>query len=161
MARRKESVSADRRIPFPPEEVWGLVSDAARQPEWIPGPDTGWSSCKVKHASGPLAGEGARHIRVLEDTEGNQSVDRLETVAFEEARHIAFSDGRSFTVQPEAQGTLLTCAHEAVLSSGLGRMARRAFRSEPELLGPEALDADLARIERALAAEAQNGGSPG
>lgn len=156
MPRRAISTSTDRRLPFPLQEVWLLVCDAARQPEWMIGNDTVWETCKVQHACGPLAGPGARYIRVLEDAEGVQDIMRLETLDFEEAQYIAFNDGRSFTVQSDGEGTLLTAGHEAKVSTGgVSRAFRKAFKSEEQLMDDAELHADLDRIEHALQAAAQ------
>lgn len=156
MARSKQSVTVERRVQQPPHVVFEFVSDAMRQPDWLVGGP--WASCKVQHANGPLRGPNAVHIRVLEDATGTQSIDRLETAEFEDEQRAAFSDGRFFAVRADGGGTLVVYGQELLISSGMSRKVRKAFKSEGDLLSAAELEADMDRIERALADDAEGDG---
>lgn len=157
MARSKQAVIVQRHVEHPLGVVFELVSDARRQEEWMPGDR--WSSCKVRHASGPLRGPTALHIRVLEDDESKQKVDRLQTDEFEDEELVGFSDGRFFEVEADGDGTLLTYGQELVISTGLGRKVRKAFKHEADLLPESLLESELLRIEQLLAADAEQAAS--
>lgn len=153
MARSTMAVTIQRQLEHPPSVVFELVSDAGRQEEWMPGQR--WTSCKVRHASGPLRGPSAVHIRVLEDDAAKQDVTRLETREFEDEDVVLFSDGRYFEVdEASGGGTLLTYGHEQQISTGLSRRVRKALGSEGDLLPESVLEAEMDRICALLAADA-------
>lgn len=154
MARSVES-SNQRRIPFPVATVFEVIADPETQNRWfLSAEQMQREELSVRYASGPRVGTGSRFIRLREDPEGHQKVERLETVVYEAPYRIRFSDGASFVLEEDGDDTVLTAFDEKPRGSAVGGLVRRMLRSEPQLASPDALAGRLERIEQVIAARA-------
>lgn len=159
MAQKSVSSSAQRRMPYPPDDVFDVVADPERQPEWLATPEEGaQATFTVRHAAGPRAGFGARYLRMQENEVGRRDIHRFATVVFEKPWQLAFDDGVAFSLEPDGDGTLVTAWHEKKLGTAIGRAVRRMLASEPALATESELAGNLERIERVIASDERDAG---